>query len=210
VLSGLLDDGTIGLWQIKRMGGVAVVQDPNDARFGSMAQSALDNVEVNYCEPLDRLGPLLVRLVKSTTRKTGNHRPTTIMNLEGRSAMMEDTNEDIKKMGAPSQYVCPECGGTLFKIKEGRIVRYRCRVGHAYGEESLIEEQSETAEAALWEAMRALREKSDLLRDRAAGFPKGDQRRAELVGLSNRASEQAEQLKEIIEGNQMPPLRPAR
>lgn len=62
VLTGELRDGTAGLAAIKRCGGIAIVQDPADALAKGMPQSALDNVAVDHCLPLDRIGPLLVRL----------------------------------------------------------------------------------------------------------------------------------------------------
>jgi len=64
VLSGALDDGATGLWWIKRHGGIAVVQDPHDAQFPSMPESALATVDVDYCVAAHDLPALLLRLVQ--------------------------------------------------------------------------------------------------------------------------------------------------
>lgn len=63
VLTGTLDDGTSGLAEIKRYGGLAVVQDPADAEFSSMPQNAIDHVAVDRIVPIERLGRTLVDLV---------------------------------------------------------------------------------------------------------------------------------------------------
>jgi two-component system chemotaxis response regulator CheB len=65
VLSGALEDGATGLWWIKRHGGVAIVQDPRDAQFPTMPESALAAVEVDHCVPAKDMPELLVRLVSN-------------------------------------------------------------------------------------------------------------------------------------------------
>ena len=63
ILTGARDDGTAGLLAVKRSGGVAIVQDPDSARFPAMPRSALASVSVDYTVPLSRIAPLLVRLL---------------------------------------------------------------------------------------------------------------------------------------------------
>src|SRR5215216_8035460 len=67
VLSGALDDGTSGLWSIKRLGGTAIVQEPSQAQFDSMPLSALEYVEVDYNLPSTEIGALLGRLADEPT-----------------------------------------------------------------------------------------------------------------------------------------------
>jgi len=62
VLSGMLDDGTTGLWWIRRHGGIAVVQDPEEAQFSEMPATALEHLEADFILRLDEMAPLLVQL----------------------------------------------------------------------------------------------------------------------------------------------------
>jgi two-component system chemotaxis response regulator CheB len=64
VMSGMLDDGTAGLLAIKRCGGIAIVQDPEEAAFPDMPRSALANVEVDYCLPVGAMGTVIRRLIE--------------------------------------------------------------------------------------------------------------------------------------------------
>jgi len=63
ILSGLLTDGTAGLWEIKKRGGIAIVQSPDETSHPSMVNSALENVAVDYCVNVAEMVPLLERLV---------------------------------------------------------------------------------------------------------------------------------------------------
>jgi two-component system, chemotaxis family, protein-glutamate methylesterase/glutaminase len=62
VLTGYLYDGTAGLRAVKDHGGIAIVQDPEEAIASSMPHSVLQNVDVDYCLSLGEIAPLLTRL----------------------------------------------------------------------------------------------------------------------------------------------------
>ena len=75
ILTGQLDDGTAGLWAVKDRGGLAVVQDPQDALSPSMPRSALQHVAEDYCLPIAEIGPLLERLTgEPAEEKTSTQR----------------------------------------------------------------------------------------------------------------------------------------
>ena len=68
----------------------------------------------------------------------------------------------------PFPVTCPDCGGVLWELRDGDLIRFRCHVGHAYSIDSLLAEQANDLEQALWEAIRALEEKAALARRMAA------------------------------------------
>ena len=78
---------------------------------------------------------------------------------------MDRGTSDPETWGAvPSQFTCPECHGSLWELKDGQLVRYRCRTGHAFSPETLASEQTHQIEEALFTALRALEENAVLLR----------------------------------------------
>ncbi|WP_159397326.1 chemotaxis protein CheB [Sorangium cellulosum] len=156
VLSGTRDCGTAGLLEIKRHGGIAVVQDPEDAVFSEMPQSALDNVPVDHCVPLARLPPLLVDLV----RQKAGRAPAKARTPEG---MVGENVEAVE-----GEFTCPECGGNLVRNGDGAMLNFRCKVGHRYSPEGLEDEQASALDAALWIALRTIEDSAALAR-RMAG-----------------------------------------
>ncbi len=71
-------------------------------------------------------------------------------------------------------FVCPECQGPLWEMRDGKLVRYQCQVGHRYSLENLLAAHSEELEAALWIALRTLEERVTLQRrlaEQSAGAP---------------------------------------
>jgi two-component system chemotaxis response regulator CheB len=166
VLSGALDDGTAGLQAIKVQDGIAVVQDPEEAVFDGMPRSAVENVDVDYVVPLSSVAPLLSQLVHEPAKANSN-REDDSRQMDPESEMAEldmSAIESENQPGTPSAFVCPTCAGVLWEIEDGSLVRYRCRVGHAFSPESLLAGQSAALEAAVWAAFRALDERASLLK----------------------------------------------
>jgi two-component system, chemotaxis family, protein-glutamate methylesterase/glutaminase len=165
VLSGALDDGTAGLLAIKAQGGVAVVQDPDDALIPGMPRSALEYVSVDYVLPVAEIGQLLAKIANERV-SASVPKPSRRLAMEADMPTLEPDimEEDDKYSAQPSPFTCPECHGTLWEIVEGDLVRYRCRVGHTYSVDSMSVEQAQSTERALWAALRALEEKAALAR----------------------------------------------
>ena len=62
LLTGGRDDGTAGLYAIKARGGVAIVQNPEEAVTPDMPRNALNMVEVDFCLPVREIADVLVQL----------------------------------------------------------------------------------------------------------------------------------------------------
>jgi two-component system chemotaxis response regulator CheB len=161
VLSGTLDDGTAGLVSVKAHGGITVVQDPADAVYSSMPESAVRFAHPAHVVPIREVAPLVVKLV--TAGPAGNpfakrqERPMDA-EIDEDEAEADPNDPEVN----PSSLTCPECGGTLWERDDGDLLHFRCRVGHAYSPESLFSHQQESLEGSLWAAVVALQERCDL------------------------------------------------
>lgn len=168
VLSGMLDDGTAGLWAVKDRGGKALVLDPATTHFPSMPRSAIAHVDVDSVLGIDALGDEIARLVdapapaadpRSAGQVSERMRVENLIAMEGNGL-----KAGVMTIGTPSQYTCPDCHGAMAEIKEGPITRFRCHTGHAFSMLSLLVEVNQAIENGLWGALRAVEERVLLLR----------------------------------------------
>jgi len=169
VLSGALSDGAAGLAAIRREGGLAVVQDPDDAQYPGMPNHALEWVTADYVEPATRIGPLLGRLV---TESVPDDEVVVSPEMRQEVAIVEHGPPGVGHAhpGTPSRWPCPDCNGVLWQLDDPDVLRFRCRVGHAWSGENLLDEQRAVVENALWTALRSMEDRSELslaLADRA-------------------------------------------
>lgn len=159
VASGNLDDGTLGLIEIKAAGGTTVAQDPDTARFPSMPLSAIINDHIDQVAAPYAIAAVISEFVSTS-------RPSRAPATSGGGAIHLEEPD-----GPPAPFTCPRCHGPLWETEQGDVLRYRCRVGHAWSEQAMHGSQSADVEEALWTAVRTLREKAamaDLLAERAA------------------------------------------
>ena len=173
ILTGMLDDGTAGMMVIQSHGGRVVVQDPATAMFPSMPQSVLKRIPDATVANVDDIPKLLIELVAEELKGAAQPLPwraTTDVKATKEVHIAELDMAEIEnemRNGEPSQFACPECGGVLWEIDQAGMLRYRCRVGHAYTARNLRAEQRQAVETALWSALRALEENASLYKKMA-------------------------------------------
>jgi two-component system chemotaxis response regulator CheB len=165
VLSGARDDGTAGLAAIVARGGAAFVQAPQEAVYPWMPRNAIEHVPGCQVLPVAELGQALMAFTASVHRPVHGPGSPPVGDplLEAENAMTDMGSakaEDLKL--PPAGFGCPSCHGGLFELPSVPSPRFRCRVGHAWSAESLLEEQAEQVEGALWVALRSLEEKAGL------------------------------------------------
>lgn len=164
MLTGTLGDGASGLWALKLSGGVTVVQDPSDAAFGEMPQTALDRVRPEHIVPLADMPALLQRLVNRPASPTLTVPDWVHLEVEvarnGHSTM-----DAMDRVGQRSALTCPDCGGVMWQINEEGLVRYRCHLGHAFLAEAMELALDEGMRRALESARRGHRERVRLMEE---------------------------------------------
>jgi two-component system chemotaxis response regulator CheB len=159
VLSGALDDGAAGAAAVAQAGGRLIVQEPEDAIVPGMPSSAIAVTRPDAVLPVTEIPAALTAFVEEPVDISDEEQPPMIA--EPDPAAME--RGPHRPEGPASGFTCPECSGALWELREGELVRYRCRVGHSYSEDAMVEAQGASVEAALWTALEVLEERSELL-----------------------------------------------
>jgi two-component system chemotaxis response regulator CheB len=193
ILSGALNDGTAGLRAVKRCGGLAVVQDPQDAAVCDMPQSAIDHVDVDHVIALSEMGALLGRLSRAPAGIT----PPIPMDIRIETAIAAQELSGMKAedaLGTISPFTCPECHGALWEVNDGTMLRYRCHVGHAYTAEAALAAGDDEIETMLQQLLRSHRERAQLARRMAQG-----ERRRQRHELADRLEFRAAEYEENAE-----------
>lgn len=179
VLTGYLDDGTSGLWCIQRLGGLTVVQDPEDATSPAMPVNALEFVDADHVVPLAGLSALLVKLTTQTAPASPKVAKEDMERIEIEFSIAKRGNAfelGIIDKGELTPFTCPDCHGALTRLMEGKLIRFRCHTGHAYTISALLSEVSESVESMLYQSMRGLEESKMLLQNLGDYFAKDGQK----------------------------------
>jgi two-component system chemotaxis response regulator CheB len=204
ILSGGLDDGASGLWAIKKYGGVAIVQDPDEAEVSSMPQNAIRAVQVDHIVTIADMAPLLVKLtreeappIKFQDMEEDNKKTEKEISIAIQDKAIEDT---IMQFGQLTPYTCPECHGVLSAITEGGRTRYRCHTGHAFSADSLLSIISENIEQNFWNTIRSIEESVILLNHMGDHF--AEQNQAHLAAIyfkkANEAMDRCKRVKHAV------------
>jgi len=175
ILSGSLDDGTAGAIAVKERGGLVLAQDPEEAAYPGMPQSVIDHVDVTETATAAQLGMVVSQLCRTPATPTDDIDLDLDLDFVAMETALADSHDvgavTEEQVGQPAGIGCPECHGSLFKIENAGLLRFRCRLGHAWSWHSLLVEQGQALENALWMALRTLEEKAALssqLAERAA------------------------------------------
>jgi two-component system, chemotaxis family, protein-glutamate methylesterase/glutaminase len=167
VLSGGMNDGTSGLLAIKSSGGVAIVQDPNDAQVPQMPLSAIAEVAVDHVLEARKIGLEIARLSRDPQRESTAAAVDPADLAADPAEMIPDALQTGRYDAPPSGYSCPDCGGALWDVGAGDRVEFRCHVGHKFSSDGLLAAKDIEVEGAVWSALRALEEEVSLRRKMA-------------------------------------------
>ncbi len=204
ILTGNLNDGSAGLYEIKRRGGITIVQDPEHAAHPDMPMSAAAQVDVDYCLPLAEIPSLLARLVggkEGVVTARPNEAPRQQARGNGADLMEGEVFD------RPITITCPDCGGALRRAEVGSMVRYACHIGHTYTAEVMAAAQFDDMEKVMRSAERILNERAEFCRQMAERSGSGGKASGGEVwrAASQEALDRAYTLRDFIEQDWISP-----
>lgn len=162
VLSGYLDDGASGLETIRRCGGIALVQAPNDAQAAEMPLAALETTSVDLSADAAAIAEAINRLAHETPPASKPVSKDVRVEIDIAAGQPVD-NKLVGEIAHATTLTCPDCGGVLSTIAEGESLRFRCQIGHGHTVKSVLHQQQGEIYQALQVALRIVQERADLV-----------------------------------------------
>ncbi len=195
VLSGTMDDGAAGALSVARRGGAVAVQDPADALYDGMPRAALRAVGSAVVAPVAELAGHVTRLVAGPAAEPAGAVPPELALETDLAELASAALHQPERPGVPSGVSCPDCHGVLYELEDKEVLRYRCRVGHAWSPESLETAKDDEVEDAIWVAVRNLEERTALYQELAE--------RSRIGGRSRSAASYEERWREASRAAQV-------
>lgn len=186
ILTGHLNDGTAGLYEVKRRGGMAVVQDPFEAESQGMPVSAIRHVEVDHVVRATAMPALFDRLARAAGRMP---LPGVVA---GEGALMPTELPRER----PVTLTCPECGGAMRRHEVGTLVTFACHTGHVLTADAMVAGQFVELDRALEMAFRRMNERGELCRQMVEhARSRGDE---QAVGMWEAARRQTDERIKLV------------
>lgn len=193
ILTGNLNDGTLGLHEIRRRGGLAVVQDPMEAESPGMPTSALAQAGADHCVALAEMPGLLCRLAAE------------VANSDKSIGIPSADVADGARLARPEHISCPDCGGAMARDTRRATPLYRCHVGHALTPETVLHAKHHALEAKLGACLAILNERAELCRFMNETGQYTGREASVYEALRAQSLEQADAIRKLLESDWVRP-----
>jgi two-component system chemotaxis response regulator CheB len=180
-----------------------------------MPRNAITTAKPEHILASREIGAKLNTLAKGNGNGGKLAMPRKSKSKETRAVAHGETDPSVLPNGELCTVTCPDCGGTLWEVHEGNLMRFGCHIGHNYTDQSLLALKDANVEMALWTALRALKERAQLLTKLAtsAGRTSGQQIASVYEANAKEVERQAELLRDVLLGQTVkrkPGNKPAR
>jgi two-component system chemotaxis response regulator CheB len=139
------------------------VQDPDDAEVPAMPLNAMRRGTIDYVIPVAEMARVITGLIMNAPQRHARTSPRSHSQKPETPGPERPGTDALRtgELGPPSPLTCPDCGGSLWEVKDHDLVRYRCHVGHGFNSDSLRNGMDEKLEDIL-SALRAIEEAIEL------------------------------------------------
>jgi two-component system chemotaxis response regulator CheB len=128
-----------------------------------MPLSAIRHMTIDKVCTLEEMARLFIELANYAPPPESEQSLQKLMEIENRVAEGIFKLEDwwaLEQMSMPSGLNCPNCRSARYELGDQRVLRYRCRSGHAFSAPSLLSGQADAREAHLSSLLGALIEEA--------------------------------------------------